>query len=59
MPDTTKTPSDRRDRRQARLEQALRENLMKRKALARKRAASGPADGENGQPGNYEAPTED
>ncbi len=46
MSDTTKKQPGRREQRQARLEEALRENLKKRKALARKRTATLPATGE-------------
>lgn len=44
MSDTSKKHSGSRDRRQARLEQALRENLKKRKELARKRSAAEASD---------------
>jgi len=59
VPDTTKKPFDRRDLRQARLEQALRENLKKRKALARRRSATGAADGEKSHSGSSKALTDD
>ena len=59
MSDTTKKQPDRREQRQARLEEALRENLKKRKALARKKTAAGSAADETGPAGSSDTLPED